>query len=112
MALHANTQIKHTHTQNYPCQMIINRTAQNKTRFRDVELVNHMFLFCNSLEASSNIETATSGLPFRSCIIKAICSHEPAATAEQFKSGVLVITLKDLVNFRMPTAGKTIAFRH
>lgn len=75
------------------------------------------FLCRNSFEASSNIiitsplllALAAVFFPAPSGIIKAICPYEPKATAEQLKSGILVMTLKDLVSVKMPTAGKTIA---
>lgn len=41
-------------------------------------------------------------------ISKAICFFGPKATAEQLKILVLVITLKDLVNFVTPSAGRLL----
>lgn len=40
--------------------------------------------------------------------IKAICSNVPEATAEQLKFGVLIITLKDSVNFITPKARRLL----
>lgn len=41
-------------------------------------------------------------------VIKAICSDAPEATAGQLKFGVLIITLKDSVNFITPTARRLL----